>query len=72
MRVQTNAVVQILGTAMQAINLLTPAIPPKYHLWAAVALSTIQGVIGVLAHFSNPDGTKVVEAPKVSSPTGIL
>ncbi len=57
MKLSVNAVVQILGTALQGLNTVVDLLPARGRFWAFVAVSAIQGVVGILAHFSNPDGT---------------
>ncbi len=57
MKVSVNAVVQILGTALQGLNTVMDLLPARGKFWAYVAVSAIQGVVGILAHFSNPDGS---------------
>jgi hypothetical protein len=57
MKFSLNAVVQLLALAGQGIVQVQDMLPPKGKFWAAVALAGVQGVVGVLAHFANPDGT---------------
>jgi hypothetical protein len=57
MPLSVNYVIQILGVILQVINQTSDTLPPKGKFWATVIMAVIQGVIGVLAHFSNPDGT---------------
>ena len=64
MKFSVNFIVQLLALAAQGLNQITDLLPPKGKFWAAVALSAIQGLTGVLAHFTNPDGTPA-EAPYV-------
>jgi len=64
MKWSVNTVLQLLATIAQGINAVGELVPEGYHLWVAVALSAIQGVVGVLAHFRNPDGTNV-KAPYI-------
>jgi hypothetical protein len=57
MTLSVNSVIQILGILLQFLNQALDTSSPKIKFWATVIMSVIQGVIGVLAHFSNPDGT---------------
>lgn len=57
MKLSVNVVIQILGLAGQAVTAVSDILPPRARVWAFVALSAIQGISGVLAHFANPDGT---------------
>lgn len=64
MKFSVNATIQALALAAQAINATLDVLPPRGRFWAMVALSAIQGLTAVLAHFANPDGTPA-EAPYV-------
>jgi hypothetical protein len=57
MKLSVNAVVQILMLALQGLNQISDLLPVKAKFWAMIAISAIQGVVAVLAHFANPDGT---------------
>ena len=57
MKLSVNAVIQALALAAQGLNQISGFIPPKFQFWIMIALSAIQGVTGVLAHFVNTDGT---------------
>lgn len=48
---------QLVLTAAQGANLWTPLIPQKHQPLAALILATLQGTIGILNHYFNPDGT---------------
>jgi hypothetical protein len=57
MKLSINVAIQALGTVAQLVNQTSDLLPPKPRFWATVALSAIQGLTAVLAHFANPDGT---------------
>ncbi len=57
-----NIVTQIIGTGGQLFNSVGGVIPPKYQAIVATILGVAQGVIGVLAHNFNPDGTSATSA----------
>jgi hypothetical protein len=57
MKVSVNAVIQALGSALVVTQMVTGFIPPKYAAWGAAAVTTIQSLTAILAHFRNPDGT---------------
>ena len=59
MKLTVNAVVQVLGTALQGVNAISGVLPARMQFWAMIAISSIQGLVAVLGHFSNPDGTPV-------------
>jgi hypothetical protein len=67
MKFSTNALIQILGTVGHFVNLASPVVSPSGQKWVAVGLGAIQGIAGLLSHFSNPDGTSAQTAyvPKV-------
>ncbi len=57
MKFSVNVVIQMLALVAQGINATQDVLPPHGRFWAMVALSAVQGVTAVLAHFVNPDGT---------------
>lgn len=73
MKWTVNTVIQLLGTIGQAVNVVGGLIPPAWHVWVAVVLSAIQGIVGVLAHFKNPDGTtaKIAYTPGADKPARV-
>jgi hypothetical protein len=48
---------QTLGFVVQGVNQFGGFIPPEYHLPIALAVGAAQGVMGIIAHSFNPDGT---------------
>ena len=62
MKFSFNLLVQVLSIAVQVGNELTSVLPPKYHAAFALGVGALQGVVGLLAHFSNPNGTPVTPA----------
>jgi hypothetical protein len=61
MKFSVNVVIQMLALVAQGLNQTLDLLPPRGRVWAMVALSGVQGVAAVLAHFANPDGTPAVE-----------
>jgi uncharacterized membrane protein HdeD (DUF308 family) len=57
MKLSVNVVVQFLGLIAQGLNQVLDLASPKAKFWIMVGLSVIQGIVGILAHFSNTDGT---------------
>lgn len=57
MKLSANVLIQMLALATQGINATQDFLPAKGKFWAMVALSAVQGVAAVVAHFANPDGT---------------
>jgi hypothetical protein len=49
---------------LQGLNQVSDFVPAKAKFWVAVAISGIQGVIAVISHFSNTDGTPQSVAKK--------
>ena len=66
MKLSVNSIIQTLMLAMQGLNQASDVLPPKAKFWAMIGISALQGVVGVMAHFVNPDGTsaKVAYIPK--------
>ncbi len=61
MKFSVGAVIQTLLLAVQGLNQVGDMLPLKTRVWVAVAISGLQGIVGVLQHFSNPDGGKASE-----------
>jgi hypothetical protein len=57
MKLRINAVVQVLGTALQVLNYSSGFVPPKWQWLTAGIFGIVQGVSGIASHYSNPDGT---------------
>jgi hypothetical protein len=57
MKFSVNATIQALALVAHALNATVDLLPPEAKFWAMVALSAVQGLTAVLAHFANPDGT---------------
>jgi hypothetical protein len=62
MKFSLNVAIQILALVAQGLNQALDLLPPRARFWAMVALSVVQGLTAVLAHFANPDGTPAVIA----------
>jgi hypothetical protein len=71
MKFSVNVVIQMLALAAQGINATQDLLPPRGKFWAMVALSAVQGLTAVLAHFANPDGTSA-EAPYIRKSQDLL
>ena len=57
MKLSVNVVIQVLSSIAQIVNLASGIVPAKYQVYILATLSAIQGLTGVLVHFSNTDGT---------------
>ena len=58
MKLSWSLVLQIGGTVTQGLNALgTFADTKDAKFWIASALALVQMIVGVAAHYSNPDGT---------------
>lgn len=57
MRQSTNVTIQILALIAQGLAVTSELFPPEIRIWVPVIVSTLQSVVGVLAHRYNPDGT---------------
>jgi len=65
MKLSANVVIQMLALAAQGVNATQDFLPAKGKFWAMVALSALQGLAAVAAHFVNPDGTPA-QAPYIN------
>ena len=59
LKFSVNAVIQVVGVIGHAAAQLSDVLSPEGKFWASVVLAAAQGVVGVLAHFANPDGSPV-------------
>ena len=57
MKVSLNTTAQILAMCLQMLNQVSDIVPQDFKVWVMLVVSILQGVIGVIAHYSNPDGT---------------
>jgi hypothetical protein len=64
MKFSMNVAIQLLALLVQGMNATQDLLPPNGKFWLMVALSAVQGLASVLAHFANPDGTPA-EAPYI-------
>jgi hypothetical protein len=62
MKISVNIIIQMLALATQYLNASTEMLPERGKFWAMVVLSILQGIVAVLAHFANPDGTPATVA----------
>ena len=57
MKFSVGTLLQTLALAIQGLTQVNDLVPGKYKIWVVIAISGLQGVVGVLQHFSNPDGS---------------
>ena len=57
MKISSNVIFQIVGTALQVLNYASGMIPAKYQWLVAGVVGILQGISGIVSHYSNPDGT---------------
>lgn len=60
-RFSVNFVIQVCGIIGHAAAQLMDFLPDNKKIWASVAIAAAQGVSGIMAHFSNPDGSPASE-----------
>lgn len=60
MKLNVNVILQVLALIAQGLNQVSGIVPMKWQFYVAVAISIVQGIIAVMAHFANTDGTKQV------------
>ena len=61
-RLSTNLIVQILAFIVQGLNQLTSIVPDDTKPVVLAVVAILQGVVALLAHYSNPDATPVATA----------
>ncbi len=62
MKFSWNLVFQIAATVVQGANMLGGILPPKAQGIITAGVTVLQAVVGLLAHFVNPDGTSAKTA----------
>lgn len=64
MKLSVNAAIQVLALVGQAVTSVQDSLPEDYKHWGMIAISVVQGLVGVLAHFRNPDGSNAYTSAK--------
>lgn len=64
MKLNINVIGQVLSTALHLLNITQDIVPPDLKAWVTFGLAVVQAGLGVVAHYSNPDGTDVKVAYK--------
>jgi len=64
MKFSVNVAIQMLALVAQGLMQTQELLPGRGKFWALVAISGVQGVAAVLAHFANPDGTPAAQPYK--------
>lgn len=62
MKLSWNIVLQVLALILQVYNQIGELIPEEGKPIAMFVIAVIQAVIGLVAHYKNPDGTPVTTA----------
>ncbi len=57
MNVVANVLLQFLGILIQVGNQASGFVPEKYKGLVSGVVAAAMGVVAILAHFKNPDGT---------------
>ncbi len=74
MGLKIHIVLQCAATFLQVVIPSIPGITPEWKDFGHAIVGGIQGALGVLAHFRNPDGTSAVVAyergMKIEPPKG--
>lgn len=71
MKFSWNLVGQIIGTTLQGINAFSSVIPAEAKPIVTIAVTFLQGLAGIVAHFYTTNGTPVNDAVKASAMTGV-
>jgi hypothetical protein len=56
-KMSVNIMIQCLALVAQLLNGLSDVVPPEKKVYLALAIMAVQGIVGILAHHSNTDGT---------------
>lgn len=59
-KTKTNVALQSLAVIVHMLQQAQSIVPEEYGIYLHTAVGLLQLVVGVLAHFSNPDATPVV------------
>lgn len=62
MGLKIHIILQCMATFLQVVIPSIPGITPEWKDFGHAIVGGIQGALGVLAHFRNPDGTSVKAA----------
>lgn len=57
MKLSTNVILQFIGLAIQGGNQVATFIPDKDKIYVTAGVSILQGIVAIISHFSNPNGT---------------
>lgn len=57
-----NVLLQCLLAIAQATNIVQPILAPKTRVIVTAIIAAVQGIIGIVAHNYNPDGSSAKEA----------
>ena len=64
MKLNTNVIGQALSMTLQLLNITQDIVSPDLKAWVTFGLAVVQAGLGVVAHYSNPDGSNVKVAYK--------
>jgi hypothetical protein len=56
-KMSVNIMIQCLALVAQLLNGLSDVVPPDKKTYLAIAIMVVQGIVAILAHHSNTDGT---------------
>lgn len=55
-----NAFIQTFAIVAQTANAVAPIMGPDAQAGVALSIGAVQGVVAMVAHFRNPNGTRAV------------
>jgi hypothetical protein len=61
MTLSWNFIAHAIGIIAQAANALGVILPEEHKVGVAISVGILQGIVSLIAHYSNPDGTAAVE-----------
>ncbi len=66
---KTNVLIQICALLVHLLNLATPIASDKVKPWIALGIVFVQGIVAIIAHSYNPDGSSAQEPYDPNAPT---
>jgi hypothetical protein len=68
-KMSVNIMIQCLALVAQLLNGITEMVLPEKKPYLAIAIMAVQGIVAILAHTRNPDGSRA-ELPYTKNPPG--
>lgn len=59
MKISTNMILQVLATAAQLMNAVSPMLPDKTKILLAGIIAGLQTMVSAVGHYSTPNGDSI-------------